>query len=635
MENQATNSQKLLQRIKALRFFKPGAFIVLFAIIGVSILYLVHASNFQEFKLYDPQATGSFTHLGTNKVLAKGNVTGYLYIANVHDVKAYFHDNTTGQSTNVLLGQGGNAAASAGNPRDYVWTTNNTLITISQDENTNGKITLRRYQLSGSPLPTTATLIGSYGFGNSSSRADNIIQLASGAIVANWHEQNSDPVPQNATIAYWPVGGSSWQIQNVLMRATRSSKGVVIQHPADKSVWLIINADGEARVQAAHLTEINASLRLDWTNYDFIAGDQDVFLNGPDPENPDLAVAVDSSTGEIVLAYESNDRQPFTINGKYYIGSHPVVARIKADSTITYSPRLPIYVERVSQISLVVKPGEVWLAYYPLDLTSGKFNQLYASQYVNGQWQQQTFLGESGTTSGGILQGSSRAEFVTTLYDVNLVSRVSTFTFETNAIGPSPPSDTVPPTANITAPSNGNTVSGTINVTATASDNGTLADVKLYLDGSIFLGSMYNSTNKTFNSVLWDTTKIGNGNHTLVAKAFDAAGNEGDSATITIAIQNIVPPPPDSSAPTVQITSPTDGTRLKGSSINIMSTAHDDVAVTKSELYIDNQLVSSISGSDLSYVWNTQKISRGTHIILVKAYDGANNIGSAQVSVTK
>ncbi len=632
METSKTKSQLLLQKIKGTRFFKPWAFIILFAVVGASILFFVHAATMQEFKLYDAQARGSLSHLGHNKVMDRGNVTGYLYNANVRDVKAYFHDNSTGQSTNLRLGSVySNAPDFAGNPFDYVWTSNNTIITISQDPSS---ITLRRYQLSGSPLPIAATLIGSYSFGDINSRPDAIIQLASGAIVATWHDTRLGSL-RNVTAAYWKLGGSSWQILDVPFSSTGSSDSVLVQQPADKSIWIVLDADAYGQLQAAHLTESGGDLHLDWTNYHFIIGDEN-HLNGPDPEHADLAAAVDPTTGEIVLAYQSADRQIVFYNGGNDAESHPAVARIKADGTITYMPRLPVWVERTAQMGLIVKPGEVWLAYYPLDETNGKFGQLYASQYVNGQWQPQTFLGTSGTTSSGFLQGISRAEFVTTLYDANIVSQVSTFTFETGTIGPSPPSDTTAPTANITTPLNGNTISGTVNVTATAGDNGVLADVKLYLDGNTFLGNLYNATSRTFNSVPWDTTKVGNGTHTLVAKAYDAAGNEGISATISVTVQNIAPPPPtDTNAPVVQITTPANGTHLKGTSINIVARAQDDVGVTKTELYLDNNLTLSLSGGSLNYTWNIQKLSKGTHIIVVKAYDAANNVGSAQVSVIK
>ena len=47
-----------------------------------------------------------------------------------------------------------------------------------------------------------------------------------------------------------------------------------------------------------------------------------------------------------------------------------------------------------------------------------------------------------------------------------------------------PGPDNTPPTVSITSPASGATVSGTINVTASASDNRGVADVQFFLDGA-------------------------------------------------------------------------------------------------------------------------------------------------------
>src|SRR5690606_4902586 len=47
-----------------------------------------------------------------------------------------------------------------------------------------------------------------------------------------------------------------------------------------------------------------------------------------------------------------------------------------------------------------------------------------------------------------------------------------------------PPQDATPPTVSLTAPTNNATVSGTVNVSASASDNVGVTRVSYYLDGS-------------------------------------------------------------------------------------------------------------------------------------------------------
>ncbi len=91
--------------------------------------------------------------------------------------------------------------------------------------------------------------------------------------------------------------------------------------------------------------------------------------------------------------------------------------------------------------------------------------------------------------------------------------------------------DTTPPTVSITAPANGATVSGTINVSADASDDVGVAGVQFLLDGTA-LGA--EDTAAPY-SVALDTTKIANGSHTLAATARDAAGNRA-SAPYSVAL---------------------------------------------------------------------------------------------------
>jgi hypothetical protein len=94
--------------------------------------------------------------------------------------------------------------------------------------------------------------------------------------------------------------------------------------------------------------------------------------------------------------------------------------------------------------------------------------------------------------------------------------------------------DTTPPTTSVTAPANGATVSGTVTLTATASDNVGVTQMQLLVDGSV-VASNTNSTSISFN---FNTTTVANGSHTIVSKASDAAGNVGTSATVTVTVSN-------------------------------------------------------------------------------------------------
>jgi glucose/arabinose dehydrogenase/chitodextrinase len=102
-----------------------------------------------------------------------------------------------------------------------------------------------------------------------------------------------------------------------------------------------------------------------------------------------------------------------------------------------------------------------------------------------------------------------------------------------------PASDTVPPTVALTAPADGATVSGTVTVTADASDNVGVVGVQFLLDG-VNLGTEDTTSPYTLS---WVSTASTNGQHTLAARARDAAGNATTSAPVTVTVSNTGPPP--------------------------------------------------------------------------------------------
>ncbi len=104
---------------------------------------------------------------------------------------------------------------------------------------------------------------------------------------------------------------------------------------------------------------------------------------------------------------------------------------------------------------------------------------------------------------------------------------------------PPPPPDTEPPTVSMTSPTNGSTVSGTITVSAVASDNVGVVGVQLKLNG-VNLGAELTTAPYV---MTWDTTTAPNGAQTLTATARDAAGNRTTSAPVTVTVSNIPSPP--------------------------------------------------------------------------------------------
>ena len=91
-------------------------------------------------------------------------------------------------------------------------------------------------------------------------------------------------------------------------------------------------------------------------------------------------------------------------------------------------------------------------------------------------------------------------------------------------------SDTTPPTVSVTAPAGGATVSGTVPVTASASDNVAVASVEFWVDGA----KEATDTSAPY-SYSWDTTQVLGGPHTILVKAFDPSNNSAStSAGVTV-----------------------------------------------------------------------------------------------------
>jgi len=107
--------------------------------------------------------------------------------------------------------------------------------------------------------------------------------------------------------------------------------------------------------------------------------------------------------------------------------------------------------------------------------------------------------------------------------------------------GPAIAPDTTPPTVSMTAPANGATVSGTVTVSANATDDGPMSNVQFQLDGAN-LGAAVTGQGPSY-QISWDTTKTTNVVHTLTAIATDAAGLSTTSSSISVTVNNVVSPP--------------------------------------------------------------------------------------------
>jgi chitinase len=183
--------------------------------------------------------------------------------------------------------------------------------------------------------------------------------------------------------------------------------------------------------------------------------------------------------------------------------------------------------------------------------------------------------------------------------------------------------ESVPPVVSITFPANNATLGGTVSVTAAASDNIGVTKVEFYRNGT--LQATDTSTPYVYS---WNTSSSAAGTYTLMAKAYDAAGNVGQSGNINVTVTK------DSTPPSVSLTSPRNNAKVSGT-VAIKANASDNIGVARVEFYENGGLIFASNVAPYSYSWNTKLVANGNYTLAAKAYDAAGNVGqSANIKVT-
>ncbi len=200
-----------------------------------------------------------------------------------------------------------------------------------------------------------------------------------------------------------------------------------------------------------------------------------------------------------------------------------------------------------------------------------------------------------------------------------------------------PTPDTTAPTAQLTAPSGGSTVSGSVDVAANASDNVGVTGVQFKLDGANLGGE---DTSAPYNAT-WNTTTSTNATHTLVAVARDAAGNTTTTSATTVTVRNAATnptppaPSPDTTAPSAQLTAPSAGSTVSAS-VNVTANASDNVGVAGVQFKLDGaDLGAEDTSAPYALAWDSKTASNAQHSLTAVARDAAGNkTTTAAVAVT-
>jgi len=202
---------------------------------------------------------------------------------------------------------------------------------------------------------------------------------------------------------------------------------------------------------------------------------------------------------------------------------------------------------------------------------------------------------------------------------------VSVTADNTPAVSPPVP-DTTPPSIVASSPGAGTTVAGTITVTGTASDDVGLARVEVAVDSGAFQAA----SGAASWSFPLDTTGLANGPHSITARATDTSGNVA-SAGVTVTANN---PVPDTTAPTVVISSPGTGATV-GGTITVTGTASDNAGLAQVKVAVDGGAFQAASGAaNWTFSMSTATFGDGSHTITARATDTSGLMSSASVGVT-
>lgn len=181
-------------------------------------------------------------------------------------------------------------------------------------------------------------------------------------------------------------------------------------------------------------------------------------------------------------------------------------------------------------------------------------------------------------------------------------------------------SDAVPPVVSLTAPAAGTTVSGTVTVSATATDNVGVARVEFLIDGAL-AGSDASAPY----GYSWNTAAVANGAHTVQARALDAAGNVASSTALTVTVTGGIE---DTTPPTVNLVFPGNGSSVSGT-ITLAADADDDFGVSAVEFFANGASLGTGSPSALAgpwtLSWNTTSVPPGAVALSVLARDAKGN----------
>ena len=177
--------------------------------------------------------------------------------------------------------------------------------------------------------------------------------------------------------------------------------------------------------------------------------------------------------------------------------------------------------------------------------------------------------------------------------------------------------DDIHPTAVITEPASGQTISGNVLVETLVTDNLEIDKVEFYINSQI----VYTDSIAPDYNYLWNTDSLPDDeNYVISIIAYDEVGNEGPSTAITVYLDNY-----DNINPSGLIMYPYAGQIISGQQ-TISVLAEDNFGIDSVDFFINSVLVYSDNEEPYEYDWNTEfEFEDANHIIGSIVTDLAGN----------
>ena len=186
--------------------------------------------------------------------------------------------------------------------------------------------------------------------------------------------------------------------------------------------------------------------------------------------------------------------------------------------------------------------------------------------------------------------------------------------------------DTEAPTLAFKTPSDGDELTGSVDVAFEAGDDVGIETIEVAVDGS----TATTLTEPPFEWT-WDTTSLQPGPHTLSATATDGADKTAD-ASIEVDVGRECSSDEDCVSSKVEIVAPSSGASVCGE-VPVAIEAEDDEGIDRVELEADGNRIDVLRERPFRTRWDTTGASNGTHTLKATAFDTSDQARFAETRV--